>query len=71
MPADMGVARYREKLREWEALGWRIDEARQQATRENSAYVIPSPARRAEPKGWVLDTVPLMPGERAAMAAVM
>lgn len=71
MPADMGIARYREKLAEWEALGWRIDEERVDATREKSTYVIPSPARRAEPKGWVLAAVPLLPGQSLAAAAAM
>ncbi|GMW07260.1 MAG: hypothetical protein AMXMBFR8_20560 [Nevskiales bacterium] len=68
MPADKGVARYREKLHDWEARGWRIDEAGVQAGREKSAYVIPSPGRRAEPKGWVLEPVPLLPARRAAPA---
>jgi phenylpropionate dioxygenase-like ring-hydroxylating dioxygenase large terminal subunit len=66
MPADMGVARYREKLREWEGLGWRIDEVQLASTRDKATYAIPSPARRTDPKGWVLDTVPLMPARRIA-----
>jgi phenylpropionate dioxygenase-like ring-hydroxylating dioxygenase large terminal subunit len=69
MPADMGVARYRERLREWEDLGWRIDESRVETTRAKNAYVIPSPARRADPKGWVLEAVPLVAAKRAAGAA--
>lgn len=69
MPADKGIARYREKLREWQERGWRIDEARLEATRSNTAYVIPSPARRREPRGWVLEPVPLLPATRAAASA--
>jgi len=69
MPADKGVARYREKMREWEELGWRIDTAKVEATSETAAYAIPSPARRADPKGWVLDTMPLIPARRAVAAA--
>jgi phenylpropionate dioxygenase-like ring-hydroxylating dioxygenase large terminal subunit len=68
MPADKGIARYRERLAEWEARGWRIDEPRVAASREKAAYAIPSPARRAEPKGWVLEAVPLLPGRTAAAA---
>ncbi len=68
MPADKGVARYREKLREWQDRGWRIDEATLEVTRVNATCTIPSPARRAEPKGWVIETVPLMPARRAAGA---
>lgn len=63
--ADEPILRYREKLREWEARGWRIDgEAlRRQAAR--SAFAVPSPERRRV-KGWVLDTVPLLPAGEAA-----
>jgi hypothetical protein len=64
VPADMAVARYRDKLREWEARGWRIDSARLERDRPRIAHTIPSPARRAEPGGWVLDPVPLMPATR-------
>ena len=66
MPADMGVARYRELLRHWEDRGWRIDEAKLNSLRANNTCTIPSPGRRAEPKGWVLDTVPLVAARRAA-----
>jgi hypothetical protein len=66
MPADKGVARYRDKLHEWQDRGWRIDEEMLEATRVQATYTIPSPARRAEPKGWVLETVPLIPARRDA-----
>ncbi len=69
MPADKGVAHYREKLQAWEACGWRIDESKVQAGRAKTAYVIPSPGRRADPKGWVLEAVPLMPARQAVAAA--
>lgn len=69
MPADLAIARYREKLREWEARGWRIDQEQVRATRDRKAYAIPSPARRTEPKGWVLEPVPLLAGRRAAGSA--
>jgi phenylpropionate dioxygenase-like ring-hydroxylating dioxygenase large terminal subunit len=66
MPADMAVARYREKLREWEGRGWRIDVAEIRRTSERMTYVIPSPARRTDPKGWVLAPVPLLPAHKGA-----
>jgi hypothetical protein len=71
VPADMGVARYREMLREWEDRGWRIDEAKLESMRTNNTFSIPSPARRADPRGWVLETMPMMPGQRAAPAAAV
>jgi phenylpropionate dioxygenase-like ring-hydroxylating dioxygenase large terminal subunit len=61
MPADKVILMYREKLKEWDALGWRLDTDAINAGAERVAYAIPSPARR-EQKGWVLDTVPLLSG---------
>ena len=61
MPADQAVARYREKLRKWETLGWRIDVNVVDRNSKRVAYAIPSPARRERAKGWILDPVPLMP----------
>lgn len=66
VPADRAVARYREWLKDWEARGWRIDTARVARERPYKTYVIPGPARRLEPKGWVLDAVPLMAARGAA-----
>lgn len=65
MPADRGVARYRERLAEWEARGWRIDEPALAAAAGRAALAIPSPARRENPRGWVLDPVPLCPARPA------
>jgi phenylpropionate dioxygenase-like ring-hydroxylating dioxygenase large terminal subunit len=65
LPADQPILRYREKLAEWEALGWRIDTDRLAAQGAGRAYAIPSPGRR-ERKGWVLDTVPLLAPERSS-----
>jgi phenylpropionate dioxygenase-like ring-hydroxylating dioxygenase large terminal subunit len=63
MPSDGAVARYRELLQLWESRGWRIDEAALARDGDRIARAIPSPARREQPKGWVLDAVPVMPGE--------
>ena len=51
MPADMGVARYRELLREWQDRGWRIDEAKLDATRVNTTYDNPEPGAAHRPEG--------------------
>lgn len=59
MPADLCIGKYRERLREWEARGWRIDTETVRRNEKKVAYAIPSPARR-EHKGWVLDAIPLV-----------
>ena len=64
-PADQCILMYREKLKEWENNGWRIDMDTVHAHQGKVAYAIPSPARREE-KGWVLDAVPLLPGDNSA-----
>ncbi len=58
---DHIMVRYRERLREWERLGWKIDLDRVRATATSVAYAIPSPGRRSL-KGWVLEPVPLVRG---------
>ncbi len=58
VPADEPILRYRQKLREFEARGWRIDVETVRRNRLKVAYAIPGPERRAHP-GWVLDPVPL------------
>jgi len=58
---DEPIAKYREFLKDWEARGWRIDVDKVDRDRKRVAYAIPSPARR-EKKGWILQSVPLLPG---------
>jgi phenylpropionate dioxygenase-like ring-hydroxylating dioxygenase large terminal subunit len=60
LPADSPIAAYRDKLKEWEARGWRIDTDEVERNQKKVAYAIPCPARR-KTKGWVLDPVPLVP----------
>ncbi len=62
MPADRAVSRYRERLLEWQQRGWRIDEAALARDEGRVVRAIPSPARRENPRGWVLESVPLMAG---------
>jgi hypothetical protein len=69
VPADLPVARYRELLAAWADRGWCIDVDAQATRARREALVIPSPARRAEPHGWVHDPVPLRPAAQAAVAA--
>jgi len=66
--ADSPIARYREFLKDWEGRGWRIDSEQVEKNRKKVAYAIPCPARR-EHKGWVLDSIPLRPGNSAAARA--
>ena len=65
VPSDTVIARYREKLKAWQANGWRIDMDKVNESGEAVAYAIPSPARRSH-KGWALDSVPLVPVETGA-----
>jgi len=59
VPADEPILRYRQKLKEWEQRGWRIDMAELNRTRRRVAYAIPGPERRNH-KAWVLDAIPLL-----------
>ena len=65
LPPDRPILKYREKLSEWESMGWRIDSDAIVQQGSNVAYAIPSPRRR-ERKGWVLDTVPLLHPEQSS-----
>ncbi len=67
-PSDRSIARYREKLGNWERRGWRIDIDAVARDRKRVAYAIPSPARR-ETRGWILDPIPLRPASSAKAAA--
>ena len=64
MPADTPIGRYRDRIAEWEARGWRIDIDEVNRNCKRVAYAIPCPARR-EAKGWILDSIPLIPAREA------
>jgi len=68
VPTDSPIARYRDKLKEWEQRGWRIDTNQVERNRLKIAYAIPSPDRRTS-KGWVLDSIPLQPAQQEAAAS--
>jgi hypothetical protein len=60
MPADKPIAAYREWLRKFDDMGWRIDwEEFKRRDSKDTAFAIPSPARRTE-GNWVLDPIPLI-----------
>jgi hypothetical protein len=63
---DAIMVQYRERLREWEGRGWRIDTEAVERQRKRVAFAIPSPVRR-DGGSWVLDVVPLVvPDERSS-----
>jgi len=59
-PGDEGIVRYRNRLKEWAARGWRLDTQALQQKVGDVAYAIPCPDRRSS-GNWVLDPVPLIP----------
>ena len=61
LPGDAAVVKYREYLKSWESVGWRIDWAAVRRDEDDVAYAIPSPARR-ESGNWVIDTIPMISG---------
>ncbi len=64
VPADAPIAAYREWLAKFDEMGWRIDWEELQRRGYNTAFAIPSPARRKE-GNWVVEPVPLMSGRKA------
>lgn len=66
MPHDHPISLYREKIKKWEANGWRIDTEEVARNAKRVAYAIPSPGRRTA-KGWVIDSVPLVSASSGAV----
>ena len=67
MPSDSHMAHYRGRLKAYEARGWRINQDEVDRNKNQVAYAIPSPARRAS-KNWTLDSIPLIAPEVAEAA---
>jgi phenylpropionate dioxygenase-like ring-hydroxylating dioxygenase large terminal subunit len=65
---DKPLLKYREKLKEFEQMGWRIDTQAVAAASTTAAYAIPSPERR-NTKGWVIDSIPLVAASEPARKA--
>ena len=59
---DECIGGFRAHLKDWERRGWRIDMKAVRETAGDIAYAVPSPGRRSS-KNWVLDPIPLFPGE--------
>jgi phenylpropionate dioxygenase-like ring-hydroxylating dioxygenase large terminal subunit len=72
MPADKTLVCYRDRLKEFEARGWRIDTRAVEQAEEGVAFAIPSPARRKS-SGWVIDPIPLIhsDGEKLGKAQLL
>ena len=71
MPADGPIAAYREWLAKFDDMGWRIDwDTFQQRNGKNTAFAIPSPARR-DLGNWVLEPVPCCRDAQRAKLARM
>jgi hypothetical protein len=64
MPTDAPALAYRQYLKKWEENGWKIDIKKYRELRGDVAMAIPSPERRNS-KGWVIDTIPLVPAKNA------
>jgi len=66
--ADSMEVAFRRLVHEWAARGWEIDSDRYEAESRYRPLVIPSPARREDPKNWVHRTIPLRAPADAAPA---
>jgi hypothetical protein len=60
VPADDVLMVYRQRLKEYEQRGWRMDLDRLRSNKGRVAYAIPSPGRRENPQGWAVTPVPLL-----------
>jgi phenylpropionate dioxygenase-like ring-hydroxylating dioxygenase large terminal subunit len=67
MPHDKCIIQYRDKLKEFEQRGWKVDVEALKAAhgRRDVMFAIPCPARR-ETKAWVLDSVPLVTAQTSS-----
>lgn len=60
VPADDVLMKYRERLKDYEQRGWRLDFAEMARNRNRMVYAIPGPARRQDPGDWAVTPVPLV-----------
>jgi hypothetical protein len=67
--ADGMELTYRRKVQEWAQSRGAIDSEAFEQAAKRQIMVIPSPARRTDPKGWVHKTVPLQPMTAPAVMA--
>jgi phenylpropionate dioxygenase-like ring-hydroxylating dioxygenase large terminal subunit len=59
VPADDILMQYRERRREWQSQGWRMDLDEMRRNHGRIAYAIPGPGRREMSDGWAVTPVPL------------
>ncbi|MEE8306871.1 MAG: hypothetical protein V3R81_06370, partial [Gammaproteobacteria bacterium] len=59
--ADGMEVTFRKHMQRLSAKGWEIDVDAMEVEQRFRALSIPSPLRRADPKGWIQSTVPLKP----------
>ena len=62
--ADSMEVAFRRLVRDWAERGWEIDSDRYAHESQSRVLVIPSPARREDPRNWVHRTIPLRPAGR-------
>jgi len=60
VPADDVLMVYRQRLKEYEQRGWRMNLDELRSNKGRVAYAIPSPGRRENPQGWAVTPVPLL-----------
>lgn len=60
---------FRNKVAEWRDLGRYVDGEALERDGKYEVFVAPSPVRAADPKGWVHQTAPTMPGKQAISEA--
>lgn len=60
---------FRNKVAEWRDLGRYVDGERLERDSKREVFVAPSPARGADPKGWVHQTLPVLPATTAVSEA--
>ncbi len=66
VPADKAILTYRDWLRQFDSMGWRIDIDKFNRRNANvEAFTIPGPGRKIS-GNWVLDTIPLVKGQADA-----
>ena len=62
MPEDQIMVRFRQWLDVWQKKGWHIDLNALRDGGDRKVFAVPSPGRRTS-KSWILDPLPLLPGE--------
>jgi len=60
VPADDVLMVYRQRLKEYEQRGWRLDLDELRRNQDRVAYAIPSPGRIENPRDWAVTRVPVL-----------